>query len=162
AQVVWANAEIESSVEGPRDGTSWIELPLAQGPQTLATIRIRTEGDRPDDIPDLGSIIPAWRSWATVVSSRAKLEERLAGLIEILKDRVGSEEPRIRQAKLEALGEFAAGAGHELNNPLAVIVGRAQLLLARENNPQAVRSLRAILTQAQRAHRILRDLMYVA
>ena len=38
---------------------------------------------------------------------------------------------RLRQGKLDALGEFAAGAGHELNNPLAVIVGRAQLLLAR-------------------------------
>ena len=32
----------------------------------------------------------------------------------------------------------------------------------RETDPGAVRSLRAILTQAQRAHRILRDLMYVA
>ena len=33
------------------------------------------------------------------------------------------------RAKLEALAEFAAGAGHEINNPLAVISGRAQLLL---------------------------------
>src|SRR5262249_16270354 len=51
---------------------------------------------------------------------------------------------------------------HELNNPLAVIVGRAQLLLARETDAHASRSLRTILSQAQRAHRILRDLMYVA
>ena len=63
---------------------------------------------------------------------------------------------------LDALAEFAAGAGHELNNPLAVIVGRAQLLMAREDDPEAVRSFRAIIAQAQRAHRILRDLMYVA
>ena len=67
-----------------------------------------------------------------------------------------------RKLKLDALAEFAAGAGHELNNPLAVIVGRAQLLLARETDPQASRSLRAIMGQAKRAHRILRDLMYVA
>ena len=64
--------------------------------------------------------------------------------------------------KLDALGEFAAGAGHELNNPLAVIVGRAQLLLARAEDPEVVRSLRIITGQAQRAHRILRDLMFVA
>jgi signal transduction histidine kinase len=63
---------------------------------------------------------------------------------------------------LDALAEFAAGAGHELNNPLAVIVGRAQLLLAKEDDPDATRSLRAIIAQAQRAARILRDLMYVA
>ena len=35
----------------------------------------------------------------------------------------------LERAKLEALAEFAAGAGHEINNPLAVISGRAQLLL---------------------------------
>ena len=77
-------------------------------------------------------------------------------------ERTAEEEPRLRQAKLAALAEFAAGAGHELNNPLAVIVGRAQLLLAQEDDPAAARSFRAILAQAQRAHRILRDLMYVA
>ena len=60
------------------------------------------------------------------------------------------------------MGEFAAGAGHELNNPLAVVVGRAQLLLARAVEPEVVRSLRIILNQAQRAHRILRDLMFIA
>ncbi len=49
-----------------------------------------------------------------------------------------------------------------MNNPLAVIVGRAQLLLVHETDPKSMRSLRAILNQAQRAHRILRDLMYVA
>lgn len=38
----------------------------------------------------------------------------------------------------------------------------AQLLLARADDPEVVRSLRIILGQAQRAHRILRDLMFVA
>jgi signal transduction histidine kinase len=75
---------------------------------------------------------------------------------------VAREEPTRRRLMLEALAEFAAGAGHELNNPLAVIVGRAQLLLAKEDDPDATRSLRAIIAQAQRAARILRDLMYVA
>ncbi|HEU5119056.1 MAG TPA: HDOD domain-containing protein [Isosphaeraceae bacterium] len=64
--------------------------------------------------------------------------------------------------RLSALAQFAAGAGHELNNPLAVIMGRAQLLLARTRDADAVRCLQAIIAQSQRAHRILRDLMYVA
>lgn len=68
----------------------------------------------------------------------------------------------IERAKLASLAEFAAGAGHELNNPLAVIQGRAQLLLAKRPDADDARALRAIIAQAQRAHRILRDLMYVA
>ncbi len=79
-----------------------------------------------------------------------------------LRGRIQAEDERLRIGKMEALGEFAAGAGHELNNPLAVIVGRAQLLLARSEDPDVARSLRIILGQAQRAHRILRDLMFVA
>jgi len=67
-----------------------------------------------------------------------------------------------RNARLDALAEFAAGAGHELNNPLAVILGRAQLLIPKVSEPDAIRSLRIVINQAQRAHRILRDLMYVA
>jgi signal transduction histidine kinase len=43
-----------------------------------------------------------------------------------------------------------------------VIVGRAQLLLGRVLDTESARALRAIIGQAQRAHRILRDLMYIA
>ncbi len=43
-----------------------------------------------------------------------------------------------------------------------MIVGRAQLLLGRTDDPETARSLRIILAQAQRTHRILRDLMFVA
>jgi signal transduction histidine kinase len=90
------------------------------------------------------------------------MADRLDAVIRAHRDRIATEVPRLSQAKRAALAEFAAGAGHELNNPLAVIVGRAQLLLAATTDPAAVRSLRAILTQAQRAHRILRDLMFFA
>jgi signal transduction histidine kinase len=104
----------------------------------------------------------AWAAWARLVGERSRLERRLQAAIGTLRDRIQSEDERLRLGKMEALGEFAAGAGHELNNPLAVIVGRAQLLLARSEDPDVARSLRIILGQAQRAHRIIRDLMFVA
>jgi signal transduction histidine kinase len=104
----------------------------------------------------------AWNSWAALVADRALLERRLQTVVGSYREAVETEETRIRQRQLDALGEFAGGAGHELNNPLAVIVGRAQLLLARTQDPETIRSLRIILNQAGRAHRILRDLMFVA
>ncbi|HUY36269.1 MAG TPA: ATP-binding protein [Pirellulales bacterium] len=64
--------------------------------------------------------------------------------------------------KLEALAEFAAGAGHEINNPLAVIAGRAQLLLRGERDPERRRELAVINGQAMRIHEMIADLMLYA
>jgi signal transduction histidine kinase len=65
-------------------------------------------------------------------------------------------------ARLEALAEFAAGAGHEINNPLAAISGRAQLLLRGETNPEKRRHLLTIGAQALRIRDMIGDLMLFA
>lgn len=62
-------------------------------------------------------------------------------------------------AKLEAMAEFAAGAGHEINNPLATIIGRAQLLLKDERDPQRRQMLLAIGAQAYRVRDMIGDAM---
>ncbi|MCA9048009.1 MAG: hypothetical protein KDA89_04740, partial [Planctomycetaceae bacterium] len=49
--------------------------------------------------------------------------------------RAVANERLLRDAKLDSLGEFAAGAGHEINNPVAAISGRAQMLLRDETDP---------------------------
>jgi len=63
---------------------------------------------------------------------------------------------------LEALAEFAAGAGHEINNPLAIISGHAQLLLAQIDDPQQRRSLAAIAAQVKRAYEMIADIRLFA
>src|SRR6478735_643901 len=62
-------------------------------------------------------------------------------------------------AKLEAMAEFAAGAGHEINNPLATIIGRAQLLLKDESDPQRRQMLISIGAQAYRIRDMIGDTM---
>ena len=66
---------------------------------------------------------------------------------------------RVEQAKLEALAEFAAGAGHEINNPIATISGRVQLLLRDEADPERRQALLAIGAQAWRVRDMIGDLM---
>ena len=159
ARVDWAS---DNGHESPTGHPPALVLPLTTGQRTVATFRLWTESADGSDLLALDSILPAWRAWAVAIDHRVRLEERLEGAVATLRDLADREEQRLRKAKLDALAEFAAGAGHELNNPLAVVVGRAQLLLASAADPATIRSLRAILTQAQRAHRILRDLMYFA
>lgn len=69
---------------------------------------------------------------------------------------------QLEQLKLEALADFAAGAGHEMNNPLAVIAGRAQLLLRDEPDRERRASLALIWAQAQRVHEMIADAMLFA
>ena len=71
-------------------------------------------------------------------------------------------ETRNRDQRLNALAELAAGAGHEINNPLAVISGNAQRLSRTEPDTERCESLHAIIRQTQRIAVIVRDLMQFA
>jgi len=68
----------------------------------------------------------------------------------------------VENEKLEALAEFAAGAGHEINNPLTVIVGRAQLFLLEETDPQRRHALALMSTQAMRVYEMIADMRLYA
>jgi signal transduction histidine kinase len=69
---------------------------------------------------------------------------------------------RVRDAKLAAVAEFAAGASHEINNPLAVISGQSQYLLKQEMDDGRKKALQSIVRQTRRIHAILTELMYFA
>ena len=68
----------------------------------------------------------------------------------------------IEAEKIAAMAEFAAGAGHEINNPLAVIAGRAQLLLRDEADPERRRDLALMNAQAMRVYEMIADLRLFA
>ncbi|MBN2138442.1 MAG: HDOD domain-containing protein [Sedimentisphaerales bacterium] len=63
---------------------------------------------------------------------------------------------------IEALAELAAGAAHELNNPLAIVSGRAQLLAAAETDLEKKEILNQIQSSAGRASAIIEDLLRYA
>ncbi len=65
-------------------------------------------------------------------------------------------------ASLEALAEMTAGLAHELNNPLSVISGRAQLLADAEKNQKKKLALQQIQENAREASAILEGLMSFA
>jgi len=91
-----------------------------------------------------------------------QLERDQDFLHQALEEQRTGETQRLRELKLEALAEFAGGAAHEINNPLAVISGQAQYLLGRDEDPSRQRALQTIIGQSQRIHQVLNELMQFA
>lgn len=64
--------------------------------------------------------------------------------------------------QLSAMAEFAAGAGHEINNPLGSILGQTQLLLRQESSIDKRQALETIGAQAWRIRDMIGDAMLFA
>ncbi len=89
----------------------------------------------------------------------SRLAEQFAQLLARLKT-AGDQLASVRT--LEGLAEMAAGAAHELNNPLAVISGRAQLLFDSETDDNKKQMLGQIQDRAGEISEIVADLMSFA
>lgn len=76
--------------------------------------------------------------------------------------RMGPEASPADTSVVEALAEMAAGVAHELNNPLSVIAGRAQLLAQAEDDGQKRHVLEVIHENARAASSVVDDLMSYA
>jgi signal transduction histidine kinase len=103
-----------------------------------------------------------------VDSAHTRLSEtawRLKALVsrfESYEDQLSDFQGRLEREKLESMKELAYGASHEINNPLANIAARAQMLLVDEMDAERRRKLSAIHRQAMRAHEMIADLMLFA
>ena len=63
---------------------------------------------------------------------------------------------------LEAMAEFAAGAGHEINNPLGSILGQTQILLKSEQSTERKQAFETIGAQAWRVRDMIGNSMLFA
>jgi signal transduction histidine kinase len=107
----------------------------------------------------LGNWAASWLNAAESAFVNRRLTEELA---EINHRFVSTQAQVARMRSLTMIGEMAAGAAHELNNPLTVISGRAQLL-ARSGHGEEVRKVADIITEnAHRASNIVTELMNFA
>ncbi|HVM63112.1 MAG TPA: ATP-binding protein [Verrucomicrobiae bacterium] len=115
------------------------EVPIARGDGTM----VNCEGD---------ASLVQWRQRlalqvnVTDVSERKKAGEQLR-----------------RAEKLSALGQLIAGVAHELNNPLAVVIGYAQVLAEKSGlDAETRQDIERIHHESDRASRIVRDLLSFA
>jgi signal transduction histidine kinase len=86
------------------------------------------------------------------VSERKRLEDQARDLYHQL----------LQAEKLAAMGQTISGVAHELNNPLATILTWAERLAQRPVDDQTRRGLDTILSESERAAKIVRNLLTFA
>ena len=72
------------------------------------------------------------------------------------------QEQMLQTEKLSSLGEMISGVAHELNNPLAAVMGYAQLLQGTKIQDDVRRKLEIIAVEAGRCQTIVRNLLSFA
>ncbi len=88
-----------------------------------------------------------------------QLEERAEGLGGALRKIRQINRKLLQAERLAAVGQLAAGAAHEINNPLAIIYARAQLLELKEEDAKKKKNFRQMIEQIERITSILNNLM---
>lgn len=104
----------------------------------------------------------AREAWLETLEGAVDLLPVLAARLARLDQLENRFQETLQTEKLESLAEFSAGAGHEINNPLAIIGGRAQLLLEDETDAERRRELAVVTAQVKRAHEMIADMRLFA
>ena len=144
------------AAHGDRPAEAVIGCPLLIRDQLIGAISvgIHTPGRRlvTDDLDRLASFAGP----AALAIEHSRLYEDLHAHVKELE----STQAQLLQAgKLSAVGQLVSGVAHELNNPLSVILGYAQLLAERNVSSDVRRPIDAILAQGGRMAKIVQSLL---
>ncbi len=108
---------------------------------------------------EFGAILTALRLWLHNVESHHHAQRLNEDLSEINRRLQQAQQEAARARSLAMVAEMAAGAAHELNNPLAVISGRAQMLKSAPPDEATGKVADVIAEQAGRCSQIVSELM---
>jgi PAS domain S-box-containing protein len=118
-----------------------LEVPLLRGNGTTGQFSVSLSPMR-DEQGDINSVVVVM----TDITDAADLQAKL-----------------MHTEKMAALGQLVSGVAHEVNNPLAAIVGFTDLLLESAEVPEnAKEDLQVILQEAQRTRVIVQNLLSFA
>ena len=133
-----------------------IGVPLLSHERVIGALALGADANRvfaPDEVRALEGLTDQ----AALAFENARLYASARDSLVRLRD---TQAQLVQAAKMSALGQLVAGVAHELNNPLSVIVGYGQLLLARDIPEALKRPIELMVSQADRMAKIVRNLLF--
>jgi signal transduction histidine kinase len=142
-QRFWIALEADGQCVG---GVVWGALPgeaLRLGPQ----------------VQEITAITAGWSLALRTAQIREEAKTLSEHLAEVNRKLQSAQAEILRSRTMITVGEMAAGAAHEMNNPLAVISGRSQLLSQQLSDPKQKAAAHLIHEQSHRLTDIITELM---
>lgn len=138
---------------------SMLVAPLILGEHRIGTLSVDSSYVRAFSHDDERLLLMLASHVAAAIENARLMHHLQASLAEL----TAMQEQLIKVEKLSAMGRMISGVTHELNNPLAAVMGYAQLLQVNESlDADARHDVQRIYAQADRAAKIVRNLQLFA
>ena len=159
-QLEWLLERVQSFL-GP--ARCWF-MPLLAGTEPIGGILWTAAADAAPvaGISDLPMVSQSWGMTLRMAQVREQQNVLTEALSASNRELAAVQQQLVRAKALAGLGEMAAGAAHEMNNPLAVVCGRAQLLAGKLTEPAQKQDALLIAQQGERLSQMITDMMEFA
>jgi signal transduction histidine kinase len=137
-------------------------VPLNVDQRLVGGILLPKGQSEPGPLEALGPLVRLARFAIAAVVERAEADEMVERLALASQHLAGTRKALAQAQALAAVGEMAAGAAHEMNNPLAVISGRAQMLAGSAADPADRKTAELIARKAQDLSDLITEMMAFA
>lgn len=118
------------------------------------------EGERlSPQVQELNAVAHGWSLSLRTGQIRQEASELAEQLAETNRRLQSAQDQIARSAAMISVGEMAAGAAHEMNNPLAIISGRSQLLASQLSDAKLKHAAEQIFAQSHRLSEIITEMM---
>jgi two-component system NtrC family sensor kinase len=128
---------------------------------TLGTRRLSVPVSGPRELGELG--VSLERMTNTLLAEEESLRNKIAEVERARSELASTQTELVRSERLASVGRLAAGLAHEIGNPIAAMMGLADLLLDGELEPHEQRDfIQRMRSETERVHRTLADLLEFA
>jgi signal transduction histidine kinase len=137
-------------------------VPILSREQPIGAVQLLNKWAGPFTDPDRAFVETVAGSLAVAIENArmyTEVQSQLADLERTHTELVETQTQLVESAKLASIGQLAAGLAHEINNPIGIILGFAQLIGQRTQDEKLKRFAGTVEREAIRVRRIVSDLL---